>query len=99
MSIVWYQPYAGSFERASLIVREFDRQLILPPGYMHIHRPEVLKEMKYSADVSRTREYGWQLKQGKESFISSKDLATQLVLQFLELIERDRTGKIKRERY
>jgi hypothetical protein len=97
MSIIWYQPYGNSFEHASLVIREFDQQLIIPPGYIHWHKPEMLKETKHSPDVSRTLEYGWQLKQGHESFISTKDLATRVVLQFLELIERDRSGKINRK--
>jgi hypothetical protein len=36
-------------------------------------------------------------KNGKRDLITSKDLATKLVLQFLDLVERDRAGKIKRK--
>ena len=39
-------------------------------------------------------------KEFKGEMITSKDLASKLVLQFLDLVERDRAGKVKRkERY
>ena len=93
MTVIWHQPYAGSLQHAILAVREFDRQLILPPNHVHFYKPKILKETHYIPDISRTREYGWRLERGTESFIASKDLATHIVIQLLDLIERDRTGK------
>jgi hypothetical protein len=53
-------------------------------------------EATYGPDLSRAREYGWQKKQGREPFISTKDLASKC-FQFLELIDRDRSGKVERK--
>lgn len=96
LSVIWYQPFAGTLHKAVLVVREFDRQLILPPGHFFLSQPRVLKETKYLPDVSRTRAYGWRRERGPGSYIAGKDLATDLVLQFLDFLERDRTGKIRR---
>ena len=97
MAIIWLQRYSNTLDdSAALIVREFNENLIVPPGYMRIQQPAMIKETKYDPELSRAREYGWKRKAGKEAFVSSKDLASHLVLQFLEMIERDRAGKIKR---
>lgn len=98
MSAVWFQRYSNSLgDDAFLIVREFNENLIIPPGHMHVQQPEMLKEEKYDPDISRTREYVWKPKRGKTELISSKELAAKLMLQFLELVERDRAGKIERK--
>lgn len=95
--LIWYQPFAGSLHNALLISRDFDWMVILPPGHFFFSQPEILKEAEYLPNVSRTRECGWRpAKSAEGSFISSKDLATQFVLEFLDLIERDRAGKIRR---
>lgn len=99
MSLTWYQPYAGSLHKAALIVREFDRMIILPPSHVFLCRPEILKETQYLPDVSRAREYGWGLNGREKSFISSKNLAARFVMEFLDLVERDRAGKIRRDGY
>jgi len=97
MVVTWYQPSFNWIESAMLIVREFNRSLLLPPGYMHWDRPEMIKESKYVPDLSRARDYGWTLKQGNQPIISTKEMASKTVLQFLELIERDRCGRVRRK--
>jgi hypothetical protein len=98
MSIVWFQRYGNSLDGSALIVREFNQNLIIPPGHMYLHQPKVIREAQYAPDLSRAREYGWQMKHHKDAaFISAKDLASKCVNQFLDLVERDRTGKVKRE--
>lgn len=96
LNVIWHQPYAGSLQHAALVVREFDQQLIIPPNHMHFYKPEIIRETKYLPEVSRAREYGWRKERGDESFIANRDLATQFVIQFLDLLERDRAGKIRR---
>jgi hypothetical protein len=90
MGLCWYQPYAGSLERASLTSRQFDTMIILPPNYVHFRPPNVLRETQYSPDVSRAREYGWRLPGKDGSFISSKDLASRFVIEFLDFVEQKR---------
>lgn len=96
MSLIWHQPYAGSLHKAALITREFDRLIILPPGHYSLSHPNVLKEKHYIPDVTITREYGWRLDRGGQSIIPSRDFAIQHVMDFLDLLERDRAGKIRR---
>jgi hypothetical protein len=97
MSLIWHQPYRGSLQNAILIVREFDRLIILPPGYYSFEHPNVLKEKRFLPDVSLAREYGWSADRGEKRVISKRDFAVQLVMEFLELLERDRAGKISRQ--
>jgi hypothetical protein len=95
--VVWYQQSYNSLDNAFLGVREFDECLLIPQGYMHLRRPELIGEKKFSPDLSPAREYGWRLKNGQGGFISSKELANKCVLQFLELIEKDASGRVRRE--
>jgi hypothetical protein len=98
MAVVSFQRYSSMLDdHAALIVREFNENAIIPPGHVRLQEPEMLKEEKYDPDISRVREYVWRLKKGKGELVTSRDLATKLVLQFLDLLERDRAGKIKRK--
>jgi hypothetical protein len=98
MAIVWFQRYCNTLDsNTALFVREFSESLIIPPGYMRTHQPNMLKEDKYDPDISRTREYVWKLRKGNGELISSRDLAEKLILQFLDLVERDRAGKVARQ--
>jgi hypothetical protein len=98
MAIFWFQRYANMLDDdAALIIREFNENAIIPPGHMRLHQPDLLREEKYDPDLSRTREYVWRPRRSIGDLISSKDLATKLILQFLDLVERDRAGKIKRK--
>jgi hypothetical protein len=98
MAVVWFQRYRNALDNdAALFVREFSENLIIPPGYMRIQPPNMLKEDKYDPDISRTREYVWKPRKGKGELISSRDLAEKLILQFLDLVERDRAGKVARQ--
>lgn len=98
MSVVWFQRYSNMLnEDAGLIVRELNENAIIPPGHMRLQQPDVLREEKYEPDISRVREYVWKSKKSKSEMVTSKDLASKLVLQFLDLVERDRAGKVKRK--
>lgn len=98
MSIVWFQRYSNTLDsNTALFVREFSESLIIPPGYMRIRQPNMLKEDKYDPDISRAREYVWKPREGKGELISSRDLAEKLILQFLDLVERDLAGKVARQ--
>jgi hypothetical protein len=98
MAIVWFQRYTNILDNnTALFVREFNESPIIPPGYIRLQQPHMLREDKYDPDISRTREYVWTPQRGKGELISSQDLAEKLVLQFLDLVERDRAGKVARE--
>jgi len=98
MVISWFQRYPNMLEPySSLIVREFNENTIILPGRIRLQEPDVLKEEKYVPDISRARECVWRPKKGNGELVSSQDLAPRLVLQFLDLVEQDRAGKIKRK--
>lgn len=97
LTVTWFQRYSSTLDDANLIVRELNENAILPPNHMRLRQPDVISEVRYVPDVSRTRDYVWKAAKGKEEMITSKDLATKLILQFLDLIERDRAGKVERK--
>jgi hypothetical protein len=97
MGISWFQPYGNLLDKAFLGIREFNESLIVPAGHFRMNNPDVLTEIRYDPDVSRAREYGWKPQHGDKGFISSKDLASQCVIQFLDLMNRDADGKIHRD--
>jgi hypothetical protein len=96
MSIVWFQRYSNMLDNAGLIVSELNENAIVPPGHMRLQNPEVLSEEKYDPDISRVREYVWKSREGRGEMVTSKNLATKLLFQFLDLVERDRAGKVLR---
>ena len=97
MTVVWFQRFSNLLEGAGLCVRQLNEHAILPPGHMRLQEPEVIRTEKYLPDVSRTREYVWKLEKQNGPMFNSRDLAGRFLLQFLELVERDRAGKIKRK--
>ena len=98
MSVVWFQRYSNMLgDDSGLIVRELNEHAIVPPGHMRLQQPDVLKEEKSDPDISRVRAYVWKSQKCKGEMVTSRDLASKLVLQFLDLVERDRAGKVKRK--
>jgi hypothetical protein len=100
MAILWHQlMYGVLHEHAGFYVREFDGNLIRPPGFMYMSNPKMLNEQKYALDITTAREYAWRKDRGSE-LIPNRAFATQIVLQFMELAGRDHRGKIIRsDRY
>jgi hypothetical protein len=99
MTVVWHQLHFGRLERSGLFVREFNGRLLLPSElgqFMQLRPPDKVGEIEYAPELSRSREYGWKRKKNLEGFLSSKELARKCVLQFLELIEKMASGKIRR---
>jgi hypothetical protein len=96
MVVVWFQRISNSLDKAFLGVREFNENMIIPPGHMRMNNPEIIRDTRYDADISRALEYGWTLQRGDKGFISSKELASKCVIDFLDLMNRDASGKIRR---
>lgn len=97
MLVIWYQPYGNMLQDAVLAIREFNENMIIPPGNIHLQQPEMVSETKYDPDLSRALENGWKSQRGLMTFLSSKELASQCVIQFLDLVDRDRDGKVRRK--
>jgi hypothetical protein len=97
MLVIWFQPYGNLLDNAELRIREFNEKLIIPPGNIHFQRPEMVGETKYDPDLSRALDYGWNSQEGMKRFLTSEELASQCVIQFLDLMNRDRDGKVRRK--
>ncbi|MGB6689028.1 MAG: hypothetical protein WBE76_14430 [Terracidiphilus sp.] len=97
MLVIWFQRFGNSLDNALLGVREFNKNMIIPPGNIRMDQPEMVSETKYDPDLSRALEYGWKPQRGQKGFISSKELASQCVIQFLDLMNRDAEGKVRRK--
>jgi hypothetical protein len=96
MSVSWVQPFNNSLDSAFLGVREFNENTITPAGRIRLDRPEVIREKGYDPELSRAWETGRAPQDGEKDFISSKELANQFVIQFLDLMNRDAAGEITR---
>jgi hypothetical protein len=94
--VIWFQPIRNSLDSSFLGVREFNEKMIIPVGNFRIQQPDIVNEMKYDPDLSRAFEYGWKPQRGQKKFLSSKELARQCVIQFLDLVDRDLDGKVRR---
>ncbi|MDP9052314.1 MAG: hypothetical protein M3O31_16575 [Acidobacteriota bacterium] len=91
----WNQPFANIMQNSAFPFAEYNGRLILPSetGRYYIREPKVLKTTKYKPDISRARELGWSLEKSDE-FISTAALAEDIVIRFLNLAERRKTGKL-----
>lgn len=93
----WDQPYSNTIrDGAALHVREFNGPLVLPSqaGKMYMIEAKLLKDTTYKPDLFRTLELGWSLKNSNDVIPSSK-MADDIVLRFLLLVEKRRTGKLE----
>ncbi len=102
LTIAWRQRFSNTLDDSGLIVREYNGGLILPneasQGRIYVNEPKVLRELKYLPDLSTVREYGWKEEKGQD-FISSRSLASQCVIQFLDLASRLARGEVKRRSF
>jgi hypothetical protein len=101
MIVIWQQQYSSVLDNSGLFVREYNGGLIFNSelgSRMHLRPPDQIAETEYEPELSRAREYGWK-KHGKSTeFITSSALATKCVLQFMDLVDRFASGKV-RNRY
>jgi hypothetical protein len=95
--VIWFQPVRNLLDGSILGVREFNEKMIIPLGNIRRQHPEIVNETKYAPEISRALEYGWKPQRGRKDFLSSKELASQCVIQFLDLVDRDRDGKVRRK--
>lgn len=100
LQVHWFQPHYNSLENPVLAIEEFSDGLRIPGESLagvHIRPPQRIKRTNFSPDLSRTREHGWK-EDGKEFFIANHVFAERCVSEFIDLIERDEAGKIRRKR-
>jgi hypothetical protein len=100
MIVRWHQQYSNSIENSGLTVEEYNRSLLFQSElghFMQLSPPECIKTLTYEPDLSPAFEYGWRASPGTKDFISTKELADKCLLQFMDLIQRDRAGKVHRD--
>ena len=101
MVVAWNQLYTNVLDHSSLMVSEYNAGLILPSEMgqrMYVDQPQKIQQTKYSPDLSLAREYGWAQDSATE-FLSSAALAEKCVIRFLDLVNRDARGEIKRRTF
>lgn len=92
----WHQEYSNTIrDGAGLHVREFNGPLLLPSeaGKMYLVEAKLLNDSIYKPDLFRTHELGWSIK-GSDEVIATSKMADDIVLRFLRLVERRKTGKL-----
>jgi hypothetical protein len=92
----WNQPYSNTIRDGALNVREFNGLLLLPSeaGKTYFVQARLLKDTTYKPDLFRTRDLGWSLKNSDDIIPTSK-MADDIVLTFIKLVEKRRTGKLE----
>jgi len=97
LTVVWHQTFTNTLSDSALIVREYNGGLILPGETHRVHlvEPSQLREIRYSPELSFAREYGWK-EENQTEFLSSDALAQRCVIQFVDLVNRDARGAVKR---
>jgi hypothetical protein len=95
----WHQRYSNVLDGCSLSVREMNQQSILPEHYgksFMPSEPTVLKETLYVPEISRSLEVGWIQKGHPVPFLSTAGLAQKLLIELIDLANRDSRGKVTR---
>jgi hypothetical protein len=96
MVVRWDQSYSDTLNDSGLAVEEYRGHLRFnQDAQQHVHwfPPECLEKTLYEPDLSRSREYGWKLTGESTEFVPSATLAQTCVMQFLNLVERQRSTK------
>jgi hypothetical protein len=100
MIVAWRQQWSSTLEHSGLIVKEYNGRLLLESelrmGMMLLSKPTPICETRYEPELSRSREYGWKRSGRSTEFITSTSLGELYVIQLMDLIERNNSGKIKR---
>ena len=99
MIISWHQQYSNTLDHTQFLVQEFTNGLIFNSELgrkTYFDQPKPIGDTKYDPDLSRSREYGWKKRADQTSeFLTSTLLAEKCVIQFLDLVERYNSGKIR----
>jgi hypothetical protein len=101
MIVRWNQQYEGSAQKGGLCVEQYNSRLFFNNelgNRVIVRPPSQTKQTLYDTDLSRAREFGWRSKRNPE-FIASATLAEKLVMQFMDMIERSRSGKTRNASY
>lgn len=98
-NVRWAQKWTNSLEDADFGVDEYDFKLRLSSSEPHPQLFPFLSpigHIRFIPDLSRTREHVWKKDDG--AVLNSTELAEEVVIQFLDFMQRDSEGKIHRRR-
>jgi hypothetical protein len=100
MIIRWRQTWTNSLDDSGLFVEEYSSRLLFNSelgSQMYFRRPEIIQTHQFDPDISRGFAYGWKAARGTHDFISTEALADLCLIKFIDLVQRDVKGKVKRE--
>jgi hypothetical protein len=98
MIVRWQQQYTNTLEYSGLSVDEYNGRLLFNSELgrlMQFRRPDQIKSNKFEPDLSPSREYGWKPAEKSTPFLTSRTLAEKCILQFMDLIDRAASGKLR----
>jgi len=99
MTLSWFQEYGNVLDDSGLIVHEYNSRILFHSEVSHLMlttKPNRISETKYEPELSRAREYGWKKRGSSTEFLTSSGLAARCVVQFIDLVDRYSTGKVRR---
>jgi hypothetical protein len=97
MIVIWHQLYSNTLDHSGLSVDEYAGHLRFNRDrgpFVHFQNPDHIKHTDYEPELSRSREYGWKLAGKSAEFIPTNAMAEKCVMQFMDLIDRERNGKL-----
>jgi len=98
MIVRWYQRYNNSLEESGLSLDEYSGHLRLKRDqgmFVQFQPPDRIKSTVYEPELSRSREYCWKLAGRSTDIIPTKTLAEKCAMQFMDLVARARSGKLR----
>ena len=98
MIAAWSTPYSNTLDRSFLTFNELGGALLLPremQGRAVIRPLQPIKETKYDPEIDRSGQLGWREAGKSQGFVSNQSLAEKCAVDFVDLIDRYNTGRIK----
>lgn len=101
MAVCWYQPYSNTLDKSRLEIREYPFPLFLKKNaqsrgnFVYFGQRHPIRERHFEAELSRARELGWKGTDAHPEFIATTALAEQCIIEFLDLVEKRKTGNLE----
>jgi hypothetical protein len=97
VDITWTQHYANVIDDVTLKATEYSAKIYLPQEQMmYLNYPLPIGEKVYRPKLNFARELCWEDEAKPGEIFSNDDVAAAIMSQFLNLVDRERTGKLTR---
>lgn len=97
MGVQWIQLYINVPDKSYLAIQEYASRLMLPrdaAGGIIVRIQKPVRETRYQPELARSRELGWKLEHGSEKFVATEELASTCMVQFLDLVDDRKCGRV-----